>query len=236
MKKYSILILLAMICSLGVIAQEEDGPTAEPTISFINRDTNSEVVMSPGESQSMQAPLDITMTANIKNDSGWNSKSEWRLWDGKKTESETIFTRFEEVSTYTLTKSGEYKAKLYVTFSNTDRDTIQYESETFSISISQSKLSCPDGFSPNGDKINDTFKITFQSIIKLSGGVFNRWGQKLFTFNLENAAEGWDGRYNGEYVKDGAYMLNIQATGSDGIHYDIKKVINVLKGFREYNQ
>lgn len=236
MRVYSILILLAMMCSLPVIAQEVEGPTAEPTISFINRDDNSEVVMSPGETQSMQAPLEITMTANLKNNVGWNSKCEWRLWNGKKSENETIFTRFEEVSSYTLTKSSEYKIKLYVTFSNNERDTVEYASELFTINITESKLSCPDGFSPNGDHINDTFKITFQSIVKLTGGIFNRWGQKLFTFNLENAAEGWDGRYNGDYVKDGAYMLNIQATGSDGIHYDIKKVINVLKGFREYNQ
>ena len=77
-----------------------------------------------------------------------------------------------------------------------------------------------------------------KSIVSLNGYIFNRWGQKLFTFTLDNAMVigddgGWDGRYRGEYVKDGAYLLNITAKGSEGREYNIKKAINVLKGFNE---
>ena len=38
---------------------------------------------------------------------------------------------------------------------------------------------------------------------------------------------------NGKPVKDGAYLIYLDAIGSDGLHYKIKKTINVLKGFRE---
>ena len=50
---------------------------------------------------------------------------------------------------------------------------------------------------------------------------------------LEDIDNGWDGRHGGKYVKDGVYFLNINAVGSDGIKYKIKKAINVLKGFNE---
>ena len=34
-------------------------------------------------------------------------------------------------------------------------------------------------------------------------------------------------------MPDGGYYLNIQARGADGKHYNIKKVINVLRGYTE---
>jgi gliding motility-associated-like protein len=101
------------------------------------------------------------------------------------------------------------------------------------IVISESELSCPDGFSPNNDQKNDEFKIKHKSIVKLQGYVVNRWGKKLHEFTLQNVDDGWDGRYGGDYVPDGAYLLYIDALGSDGVHYKIRKAINVLKGKNE---
>ena len=50
---------------------------------------------------------------------------------------------------------------------------------------------------------------------------------------MSNINEGWDGRQGGDFVKDGVYFININAVGSDGVKYEIKKAINVLKGFKE---
>ena len=131
--------------------------------------------------------------------------------------------------------------KLYVIFTHAG-DTIEYESEPIKVVISESRLTCPDGFSPNNDGINDFYRITAQSIVKLKATFFNRWGQAVHSVSLDNAehADGepnklvlWDGKHNGKYVKDGVYFLNLYGLGSDGIEYKFKKAVNVLKGFSE---
>ena len=216
--------------------------TANPTISFSYYEDDesrslTEVEMNPGESQTQQAPLDIHLTANVEptdaDGNVWNYTVEWRIYNSDKGENDPVVNRFTEESDYTLTSSGGYGAKLYVTFVSADNDTTEYVSDEFKIVISESKLTCTDALTPNDDNINDKLVIEFQSIVKVSGGIWNRWGKKLHTFTLENLADGWDGRYGGDYVPDGAYILHIDAIGSDGLHYKIRKAISVLKGFRE---
>lgn len=224
----------AIILSYGTASAQD----ASPVVSFNHIEqtdkTTEFVELKPGESKTTQAPLEITLTANVDTKGGeYTYIPEWRIYRSDEGESKPVVTRFVDDSNYTLTKSGGYGIKLYVTFVRSeDNDTIEYESEPIEIVISESTLTVPDGFSPNNDDINDVLHISYQSIVKLSGGIWNRWGKKLHEFNLGNIDEGWDGKVGGEYVPDGGYILNIDATGSDGLHYKIRKVINVLKGYK----
>ena len=101
------------------------------------------------------------------------------------------------------------------------------------ISISESKLDMPNAFSPNDDGINDIYKAKegFQSITEFHAYIFNRWGQKLFEWT--NPAEGWDGTFNGKPVKQGVYFVLVEAKGADGRKYNIRKDVNLLRGFTE---
>jgi gliding motility-associated-like protein len=220
-----------------------DETGASPYILLYSIDDEDTVIVNPGESQTAQAPVEIRLFANIGNPDNYKCHCEWRIWSTKDNgnEDSPLVSRFEENTTYTLTKSGGYNAKLYLTFTQ-GNDTIEYASEPINIVISESKLTCPDGFTPNNDSINDTYRITAQSIVKLDAKFFNRWGEKLHTATLETAqhVEGepnklilWDGKKNGEVVDNGVYYLRLEALGSDGIKYKIEKSINVLKGFRE---
>ncbi len=223
------LFMFVRFFSLPIFAQ-----TAAPTVTFYSVDEGTDMTLSPGDSQTAQAPLDITCTANIDDAGGkYSYICEWRIYNSDQGEDAPLLTRFDEDIHYTLTVSGGYGVKLYVTFVDARNDTTEYESDQIQIVISESKLTCPDGFSPNDDGINDVLHIDYQSIVKLSGAVFNRWGKKLHSFTLQNVDEGWDGKVGGSYVKDGAYLIHIDAVGSDGLHYRIKKVINVLKGYNE---
>lgn len=237
-RQFFIFITSAVLLLWAATTHAQD---AEPTISFYSVDEETDVEMSPGESMTAQAPLELTMTGNIDCPDGYTYVSEWRLWAANENEESPLMTRFEDNTTFQLTKSGGYNVKLYVTFMQ-EGDTIDVESEIFNIVISESKLTCPDGFSPNGDGINDYYRITAQSLVEFDAIFFNRWGQKVHSVRLKDVqhAEGetekwvlWDGKVNGKYVKDGVYFLNINARGSDGLHYKIKKAVNVLKGFRE---
>lgn len=226
MEKAPILIACLLCAATPLVGQD-----AAPTITFYSEEDEDYVEMTPGESQTAPAPLDISCAANVEAE-GYSYVCEWRIYDSDEGEDSPLVTRFDDDTSYTLTASGGYGVKLYITFS-LDGDTVEYESEAFSIVISESSLSCPDGFSPNGDGINDTYNITCESIVNIHGVIFNRWGKVLHTITLDNLADGWDGMVGGKAVKDGVYFLNLDATGSDGLHYKIKKAINVLKGYRE---
>ena len=64
----------------------------------------------------------------------------------------------------------------------------------------------PNAFTPNGDGLNDSFKILGlppENITKFNLQIYNRWGQIVFSTN--NILNGWDGTLNGEYCPEGYY-------------------------------
>lgn len=67
----------------------------------------------------------------------------------------------------------------------------------------------PNVFTPNGDSINDIFKVTGFNIIDFECAIFDRWGLQLFNWNDIN--KGWDGKTNGKSVPDGTYFYIINA-------------------------
>lgn len=68
-----------------------------------------------------------------------------------------------------------------------------------------------NGFTPNGDGINDFWVI--DNINKIQDNkvvVFNRWGKKVFeTFNYNNVDNYWDGQFDGKKVPSGTYYFMI---------------------------
>lgn len=100
--------------------------------------------------------------------------------------------------------------------------------------LSTSTLLMPNAFSPNGDGINDIYKAKsgHQGITDFHAYIYNRWGQKLFEWT--DVDGGWDGTYKGKPVKQGVYFVLVKAKGSDGKTYNIKRDVNLLRGYSEY--
>jgi len=226
------LLLLYALAMTTLLSQAQ---TAYPTVTFYSKTDKTDVSLSPGEEKTDPAPLDITCSANVdlQGTDYTNYTCEWRIYNSDQGIQSAFLTRYDEEITYTLTNAGGYGIKLFITFVNSTNDSIEYECDPFKVVISESKLVCPDGFSPNDDDINDKYLIEYESIVELEGQIFNRWGKKLYTLTLENVDAGWDGKINGKPVRDGIYLLNLHARGSEGIEYKIKKVINVLKGKKD---
>jgi gliding motility-associated-like protein len=66
----------------------------------------------------------------------------------------------------------------------------------------------PNAFSPNGDGINDTWRIKYlESYPGATVEVFNRYGQKVF--NSTGYDVDWDGNVNGKPLPVGTYYYII---------------------------
>ena len=95
-----------------------------------------------------------------------------------------------------------------------------------------STLIFPNAFSPNGDQINDTYGAKeYKNIEEFHAYIFNRWGQKLYEW--DDPEGGWDGTYNGKDVKQSTYFVLVKARGADGQNYNIRKDVNLLRGYTE---
>ena len=210
-----LLTVFAMFMSLSASAQ-----TVE--ISAIYIDDNG-VEVETRNDFSGQAPLSVSFRANPQDMEGLNPTYEWHFrMEG---ESKDIMVRYEENTDYTFTKAGKTYVTLYANLGNQERD-----SSRICVTISESKLLMPNAFTPNGDTHNDVYKAKeYQSIVEFHAYIFNRWGQKLYEWT--NPAEGWDGNYNGSPVKEGVYFVVVKARGADGIVYNIRKDVNLLRGY-----
>ncbi len=64
-----------------------------------------------------------------------------------------------------------------------------------------------NGFSPNGDYINDSFVITgIESFANNTLIIFNRWGNQVFYKEGYSNDNGWDGTWKGSPLPDGTYF------------------------------
>ena len=81
----------------------------------------------------------------------------------------------------------------------------------------------PTAFTPNGDGINDVFRMEgdgirdIGQIKKFSIAIFDRWGNEVFSSN--SPAFEWDGTYKGEPVSLGPYVYTIFIEG-----YSLQKI------------
>lgn len=224
-------IFLLFIVFFAINALADEVPTIDPQATFITSEGEE-----TGTSYSGSAPLTVRFSANPSNVGVYTAHYEWRF---TKEGSDTPYLiRYDEDTEYTFTEAGSHIIKLYATFVN-GTDTVAYtedywaDAEPIKVSISESKLDFPNAFSPNGDGINDVYKAKngYQSIVEFHAYIFNRWGQKLYEWT--DPAGGWDGKHNGKDVKQGVYFVLVNAKGADGRKYNIKKDVNLLRGYTE---
>lgn len=91
------------------------------------------------------------------------------------------------------------------------------------ITVKGPRVEFPNAFSPNGDGVNDVFRM-----IVLVGPanidqmrIFNRWGRLVFDSRDPNAA--WDGKFNGEEAPSDVYVYIIEWRDGLGALREVKK-------------
>ncbi|MGN1354768.1 MAG: gliding motility-associated C-terminal domain-containing protein [Alloprevotella sp.] len=222
MKRKILFILTAFVAFLSLSAQ-----TAAPTMTIVTADgTESEETAYEGS-----APLKAYFKANPQDVGDYTPLYEWRI--RRTADTSPFLIRYDEDIDYEFTESGAFVIELNISFVQ-GTDTLEFVMDSpFTVNVSESQLEFPNAFTPNGDGINDIFKAKegYKSIVSFEAAVFSRWGKKLYEWR--DLDGGWDGRSGGHDVPDGAYYLVVKARGADGRNYNIKKVINILRGYTE---
>ncbi len=148
---------------------------------------------------------DISMLGYFKNLSKTKTDSliyVWSFGDGDSSNEENPKHNFRiaqiwNVGLYVINKYGCKD----ITFKEVDID-------------ANSTIFIPNTFTPNGDGVNDNFQIYTLNIKEISGGIYDRWGLKLFEFkNIEDA---WDGTYNGSFVQSDVYVYKLETVNTHG--------------------
>lgn len=82
-------------------------------------------------------------------------------------------------------------------------------------------VAIPDSFTPNGDGVNDIFRVTVNPCLgwlrQLT--IYNRWGQVVFHGELVSTVDQvltWDGTYRGERVPSGVYGYQLTFESAPG--------------------
>lgn len=113
--------------------------------------------------------------------------------------------------TYTVTGYNKYGCKA---------------SKSVRIDINEG-LFIPNAFSPNGDGINDEFKIGNYGYQKLEEfRIFNRWGQEVFY--TTDPGKGWGGNYNSKQADMGTYHYYIRLLNPKGAVQTLKGSLTLI--------
>ncbi|MEO7802700.1 MAG: gliding motility-associated C-terminal domain-containing protein [Ginsengibacter sp.] len=86
-------------------------------------------------------------------------------------------------------------------------------SRPFSVSVAEQNCNIylPNVFTPNGDGLNDVFRIPQAGVLRLKDfSIYDRWGNQVFY--TTNGTAAWDGTFKGKESPAGTYIYNI--TGS----------------------
>ena len=251
-KRFLGAVAVAAVMCLNAFA---DTPQVNVKVVLISVSGDSTVIM-PGESSptTLNVPLRAEFISELVADDGkeyvlfpqWTVTRTYQ--DGETPRTSDFLKRQEAVTEYEFTDFGKFQVKYAWSYRAKDAtETIPgNDIDAMEFTIDDSEIKHYNAFSPNGDGINDVYKIYTRSIVSIKIAIFNRWGQTIKTiegkmddvlpFDAEPDNDGgflfeiWDGKFNGDVVADGVYFINVQATGAGGKKYDKRGDINVLKG------
>lgn len=72
------------------------------------------------------------------------------------------------------------------------------------------KMMMPNGFTPNGDNINDTFTPVFLGMTSIEMSIYDTWGEMIY-FEKGESIRGWDGQIKGRDAENGNYFFKVIA-------------------------
>lgn len=131
-------------------------------------------------------------------------------------------TDFEPFHTYADT--GTYQVILTVTNPATSCSTLV--ERTY---IVEPYFSCfiPKAFTPNGDGLNDEFKIFTNAILAYHVNIYDRWGQIIWQSTQKEQA--WNGKVGDAEAPQGSYVYHLRLTTNTGEEKKYTGTVDILR-------
>jgi gliding motility-associated-like protein len=108
----------------------------------------------------------------------------------------------DTVRTVRITAAGNYSVQVMDTYG------CQYTFHT-NIADCSYALHTPNAFTPNGDGINEVFRVEGPEPVAFEMKIFNRFNQEIFS--TKDFYQGWDGNYLGAPCPSGVYLYKCSA-------------------------
>lgn len=168
------------------------------------------------------APMTVNFTNNSSTSTGATSIiSTWGYGNGAVTQ--TVYNTVQTQATYT--SAGTYSVYLKVQKGLCVDDIVKL----IKVEL-PSKLEVPNVFTPNGDKVNDVFRLRASNLKEVYLIVYDRWGNMVYEVTSDTGNFAWDGKsQTGKDCADGVYFYIIKAKGNDGQEYDLKGNVTIFR-------
>ena len=190
--------------SIELIAISPSGCTDTmfmPDVVTIYRSAVAGFTAEPTREEEIQL---LNATINFTNNSTDATSYAWDFGDGT--------TSNVASPQHTYQEPGEYFVELVVDNELGCGDTVRYGPYRINVP----SIQVPNVFTPDGDGINDRFRIITEGIERGKLWIFDRWGREIYSGNqLE-----WDGNTaEGQPAAEGVYFFKLEATAIDGVEF-----------------
>ncbi len=127
-----------------------------------------------------------------------------------------------------IKKDITYTVKVTTVFGCSASDTINIK-----VFCTDAQVFIPNGFSPDGDGLNDILMVRGKGIVSVKSFViFNRWGEIVFeraNFSPNEKAFGWDGKVKGRAATPDVFVYTADVICENGTSYKYKGNISLIK-------
>ena len=166
-------------------------------------------------------PTSLNPVVEFKDESELANLWEWHFGNGI-----SKLSSFEKDATYHYPDTGQHLVTLIVTHLNGCTDTAEQIIDI----VPEITYFLPNALTPNEDGKNDVYKgIGYTQHIKsFEMGIYNRWGERVFT--TQNPDEAWNGRKNnvGQKCQAGVYAVIVRIVGPRGEQQEIKGYATII--------
>jgi gliding motility-associated-like protein len=126
----------------------------------------------------------------------------------------------DRTPTFTASDTGRY----FLTVSNE----CGIASKGINILPGVCRLYIPTAFTPNGDNLNDVFRIKQHFPVKMFNmRIFSRYGEIIFDSNSMQA--GWDGIYKGQKLPSGNYVWIVSVEYNDNRIENLRGTVMLMR-------
>jgi gliding motility-associated-like protein len=113
-----------------------------------------------------------------------------------------------EKITFTFTKTGNYEITVY-----SENELCVSETQSYEVKVIECRVSTiyvPNSFTPNKDRLNDTWAPIPNNIKSMTVFVYTRWGSLVY--KTDDPEIKWDGTFGGMESPVGVYIYYIEYT------------------------